>query len=1490
MKDFLAKYLKDWRVWTMTGAVFGVVVAASFVGRVAAYFFLGMAAAAALVLGAVRLVGRRLRTKSAHELERGMMGIPSPPIADGRGSIQELNRGFRQSLDKLRDAPELGSDYLYRVPWYLMIGEPASGKTTTIHHSKLDLIGDKQQGIGGTLNCDWFFTNHGIILDTAGRYVFADEGAPDRKEWEAFLGLLRKHRPRQPLNGVILVIPVVRTRDSIDVPLLLPGADSDEELLARCTRDAEKLYAKVSQLPQSLGIRFPVYILLTKCDKVPGFQEFFTQAPMEYQTQLLGWSNPEVEAAYTSNMVDRAFETVDRNLERARLEILARELPLAFPDEVFIFPEEFKRLREPLRRYTDVLFKRNIFQESLLFRGIYFSSGLQDRKPLQGLLGGGPAAGGEDGGGTKVGFVTPAPSPLFESKPYFIRDFYTERVFPESGLVRPTRARYQKAKRLTTVLRAATLAIGVGGLAAFSLYVATVLSSSGELTDAVRPLRENVSQGFDIIRIQDPASMAGYTRSAQGALDAANKFDYRFLRWLKIDLPTQAVRETSQRVLSNLVLRPLAARFWERFQNDVNETLKRADLIKPVRTVAEAELVAILKRWKGQVSDYEEVLAGEKLEADERLVRLWKLATGQDQPPSEVKLVFTRHKAQKELARRFSELPNARPYLDPRQGDIDKKIDELDQAVKLDVEYNIELLGEKALPVEILANEKATFVERRNALLKVVAEVDGLSPVLFGDPKAASPVEELFKMQFQKRIQEMDALRVGLVPLCKAPPRRGVLDALKDAVSDKLGKTAPADDGGALSSERWKKLETLLAGGKVRSRGFDAARQREVFIFHVDKASLKVIYTLSDEARDFLRQVKFIGNQKKLLEDPTTALPEAEQLDQEIEDALSDLLKEDFIADKRHLALVARVREILAGEEKFRSGETPSKPGESASTEGPLAPKSPSLVRIVQELVQRQVEGAIYQALKKDQPPPQTDPLLELGSDAESDFLQPLPKSPWISDKQRQSVERIQVQHAQNRLAAQRKAIEVAPIFQIEPVALRRWEFAAGPDTVNLQQLFNAGQTSHTAYFGTSVNQVQAQYAARIEKSRCLDLLKDRSPEEQKTDYGFWAGTRDESRRGTQDPEALKRRTRFQDLIDRITKLKARDAAPYGPLTRFLDEEAGVKAQVKPDTSFLDSRYLQVSGAVSQRIRQYMAVEFRKEFVEFAQSVYDQLARKFPISLDLATVGEPYSRMTETVVQKADSFFLKWGLTAGDKPTAAGDGQKKPLYSYIEGEFTDGSGVGLARAYVDLMSFVRANIFTEVYRVQVRILNLDMTFRGTLVEREREEVREANRVLSPQGFRIKVGDSAEQPIDSGRDTEVSWINPSPILLSARLPVGEQKYRLSHPDEKSPAGLTAAHEFLGDDKNQWALFRMLLQQNFRLDTTANILRFQFKIQPPLPGPAGTEIHQIPVYMALKFARASASESPAAAFHALDHTKLRRLYDAFGAPSLKLINDP
>lgn len=155
----------------------------------------------------------------------------------------------------------------------MVIGHPAAGKSSAILHSGLDFpFGDKQaiQGVGGTRNCDWFFTTEGVLLDTAGRYSTQRE---DRPEWLEFLKLLKKYRAKAPANGILV---------AVSFPELVQHKSEQFTVYARQVRE------RINEIDDAFGIKVPIYLVFTKIDLLGGFSQFFEDFSDEGAANRLG--------------------------------------------------------------------------------------------------------------------------------------------------------------------------------------------------------------------------------------------------------------------------------------------------------------------------------------------------------------------------------------------------------------------------------------------------------------------------------------------------------------------------------------------------------------------------------------------------------------------------------------------------------------------------------------------------------------------------------------------------------------------------------------------------------------------------------------------------------------------------------------------------------------------------------------------------------------------------------------------------------------------------------------------------------------------------------------------------------------------------------------------------------------------------------------------------------------------------------------------------
>ena len=196
-----------------------------------------------------------------------------------------LARRFDEAVQRLKASRGKslfgGGQYLYELPWYAFVGAPGSGKTTALMNAGLQfLLGDAGksavQGVGGTRNCDWWFTQDAVLIDTAGRYATQESDREvDASAWDNFLALLKKTRPRQPLNGVLLTVNVQ--------DMLQQGATERQE-------HAAKLRARLQELQTKLGVRAPVYVLVTKADLIGGFNETFEALGKEERDQVWGFT------------------------------------------------------------------------------------------------------------------------------------------------------------------------------------------------------------------------------------------------------------------------------------------------------------------------------------------------------------------------------------------------------------------------------------------------------------------------------------------------------------------------------------------------------------------------------------------------------------------------------------------------------------------------------------------------------------------------------------------------------------------------------------------------------------------------------------------------------------------------------------------------------------------------------------------------------------------------------------------------------------------------------------------------------------------------------------------------------------------------------------------------------------------------------------------------------------------------------------------------
>ncbi|AYH45172.1 type VI secretion system membrane subunit TssM [Azoarcus sp. DN11] len=366
-----------------------------------------------------------------------------------------------------------GRAALYELPWYITIGNPAAGKSTAVVNSGLTFpfgdAGDSVvQGLGGTRNCDWFFTTEGILLDTAGRYSVEEE---DRGEWLGFLDQLRKHRPLAPINGIIVTASIGE---------LLGSPPAHAIALAKHLRQ------RVQELTERLEVFAPVYVMFSKADLIAGFSDFFQDLDWNERDRIWGATLPYETAGGNDaiTLFDRHFDELHEGLRELSVAQMSVARGERMAPGLLAFPLEFAAIKPVLRSFIATLFEDNPFQFKPIFRGFYITSAIQSGETPSSSCARVETRFGLSGEGA-------ATTRIASNNGFFLKDLFSKVIFADRHLVRHYVSRSKRQLQHAVSLGAAAL-LGLS-LAGWSWSYANN-----------RSLVENVRADLDkLVRIQE---------------------------------------------------------------------------------------------------------------------------------------------------------------------------------------------------------------------------------------------------------------------------------------------------------------------------------------------------------------------------------------------------------------------------------------------------------------------------------------------------------------------------------------------------------------------------------------------------------------------------------------------------------------------------------------------------------------------------------------------------------------------------------------------------------------------------------------------------------------------------------------------------------------------------------------------------------------------------------------------------------------------------
>jgi type VI secretion system protein ImpL len=467
MKSLIMKILKVFLFLLLTALVllliFGLVLMLGWPLWVGIFFIIGLLG---ILLGAIfvkKLMARRSEQRFVQQViaqdDSRIKGLAS---GDQVGS-REMQGRWKEAIDALRKShlKKYGNP-LYVLPWYMIIGESGCGKTTAIKGADLSSPFaeiTRASGISGTRNCDWWFFEQAILIDTAGRYAIPVDQGRDRDEWQRFLSMLAKFRKREPLNGLVVAVAADQ---------LMEGNAGKLE------SDGKSIRQRVDELMRVLGAKFPVYIMVTKCDLVQGAVKFCDNLEEPVLQQAMGRLNHPLSADMNA-FSGQTVRTMAERLKELRLLILnmVSTAGKKADPSLLMFPEEFEKLEPGLNAFMRGAFQENPYQETPILRGIYFSSGRQEGTPYSHFL-------------SAMGLIGEKEVLPGTNRGLFLHDFFSRILPADRGLFAPTQKTIEWSRLTKSIGLTAWVAviIAICGLLSFSFVknLKTLRDVSGQFS------------------------------------------------------------------------------------------------------------------------------------------------------------------------------------------------------------------------------------------------------------------------------------------------------------------------------------------------------------------------------------------------------------------------------------------------------------------------------------------------------------------------------------------------------------------------------------------------------------------------------------------------------------------------------------------------------------------------------------------------------------------------------------------------------------------------------------------------------------------------------------------------------------------------------------------------------------------------------------------------------------------------------------------------
>ncbi|MCG7490842.1 type VI secretion system membrane subunit TssM [Vibrio sp. Of14-4] len=245
-------------------------------------------------------------------------------------------------------------------PIYLMLGNRAAGKKQFLFSSNAIKALDNSKTKKNDF-FEWYESDDAVYLKPDQRLVFQEVSASDSSLWTTLIAEILKSRPRKPFAGCMfftdLEFLIISEEEQIDYTLTA-------------------LIERISSICDRTSTALPIYMVISKLDKLQGFKEYVQQSPLKHNIEYLSIALKDSKGVLVDYYRD-SFKNLIRVIESNALDSTSASNDTKEKQAILSFPKQLEICQKEIEYVVQRLCDVNRGAYYLDLRELFFASCLQ---------------------------------------------------------------------------------------------------------------------------------------------------------------------------------------------------------------------------------------------------------------------------------------------------------------------------------------------------------------------------------------------------------------------------------------------------------------------------------------------------------------------------------------------------------------------------------------------------------------------------------------------------------------------------------------------------------------------------------------------------------------------------------------------------------------------------------------------------------------------------------------------------------------------------------------------------------------------------------------------------------------------------------------------------------------------------------------------------------------------------------------------------------